>query len=144
METNQEEPTREQLLLAALRLGELVAQVGDFYDVAEEIARGYAWRLTGKNAGPCPPAHTGSVKSAGSGVVAVEAFSSPDQEEPAATIDLRLELRFAALHELQSVSGNLIAELVGNARARYWTWEMIGEALEISKQAAQQRFAAGE
>lgn len=39
---------------------------------------------------------------------------------------------------------NLIPELIGMARSEGETWEGIGESLGISRQAAQQRFAAWE
>lgn len=48
--------------------------------------------------------------------------------------------RISALNELQSVSNNTINEYVKDARAESLSWTRIGDALDTSRQAAQQRY----
>lgn len=49
-------------------------------------------------------------------------------------------LRIEALNELSSTASNLIPESVSEARAAGASWVTIGNALDVSKQAAQQRY----
>ena len=48
--------------------------------------------------------------------------------------------KIAALNELQSVSNNTIKDYVADARAGFASWTQIGDALDVTKQAAQQRY----
>lgn len=100
--------TREELKQAAFELGAMLAQVGDFYDVAEELAKGYA------------------------SVVA--------QQDVRPERIVRLEL--GALNELQSVANSIMAWRVEDARKLYLSWSDIGDVLDVSKQAAQQKYGA--
>jgi hypothetical protein len=101
-------PSRMDLQIAARKLGALISQVGDFYDVAEDIARGYADYHAGNDTSP----------------------------------ERRLPLQLSALNELQSVANNVIEWRVDDARDAYLSWEKIGDALDISRQAAQQKYGA--
>lgn len=97
--------TREELKAAAYELGKMLAGVGDFYDVAEELAKGYAAGVAGSE-----------------------------------TSRHGIRSQIGALNELQSVANSVIEWRVDDARGMYLTWEEIGEALDTSKQAAQQKY----
>lgn len=112
-----QEPTRTDLQLAANRVGRLLTQVGDFYDVAEELARGYA-------------AASASYPPSGG--------SSPSVERSAK--HRYIELQIGALNELSSVCQNIIEWRVDDAREAGMTWQNIADVLEISRQAAHTRF----
>lgn len=47
-----------------------------------------------------------------------------------------------AANELRSVADNWTAQLVTEAREEHWTWAAIGDALEVTRQAAQQRYGS--
>jgi hypothetical protein len=100
------EKTRSDLRLAARALGELLAEVGDFYDVAEELAIGYA-------------------------NVMMQADTKPER---------RAMLQLGALNELQSVAANVMEWRVDDARELDVPWSEIGDCLEITRQAAQQKY----
>lgn len=97
--------TREELKEAAFALGKMMAEVGDFYDVAEPFAEGYG---------------VGTEKAG-----AVETF---------------IPAQLTALNSLQTAAQTVIAWRVEEARASEVSWSKIGEALDMSKQGAQQRF----
>lgn len=112
-----QEPTLDQLRLAAHALGRMAALVGDFYDVLEEFARGYATR----------------------------SYSTPESGVDSPSVELSkkhayIRLQIGALNEARSVAQELIAWRVDDARDAFMSWQVIGEALEISKQAVQQRY----
>lgn len=48
--------------------------------------------------------------------------------------------RVSALNELQSVANNTIRDFVADARTEHASWAQVGDALDMSKQGAQQRF----
>jgi|GEM_PF-6555117 len=102
------EKTREELKAAAFELGRMLAQVGDFYDVAEELAKGYA----------------------------------DDRMQEGPSDERRVQLQIGALNELQSVSNEIISWRVDDGRKLFMSWTQIGDALDTSRQAAQQRFGA--
>lgn len=49
--------------------------------------------------------------------------------------------QIGALHELQSVANNTVRDYVDDARAEHASWTQIGDALDTSKQAAQQKYS---
>jgi hypothetical protein len=111
------EPTRSDLQLAARRLGELAGHhVGDFFDIVEEIARGYAEHLE-----PTPK-------------------SFRNQHEHDQHRERRVRLQLNALNEMQLVARDVIEWRVDDARELRMSWQQIGDALEMSRQAAQQRY----
>lgn len=104
--------TREELREAARKLGAMMAEhVGDFYDVAENLAAGYAESLA--------------------------AHLKPESQEYA---ERSIQCQLGALNELQSVSNTVIGWRVDDAREAFMSWEKIGDALDISRQAAHERF----
>jgi hypothetical protein len=105
MNMEQNEPTKEDLVTAAFALGDMLSKVGDFYDVAEALAAGWAAGVG---------AEAGGVRS--------------------------ILSQLGALNELQSVSNEVMGWRVDDARAALVSWSDIGDVLEISKQAAQQRW----
>jgi hypothetical protein len=100
------EKTREELKAAAFELGAMLATVGDFYDVAEELAKGYA-----------------------AGVM--QADTLPERI---------VSLEMGALNELQSVAASVLGWRVDDARKLHLSWSDIGDVLDVSKQAAQQKY----
>jgi len=70
----------------------------------------------------------------------VEAFSEGYAEGRAATGERVFLVKLGALNELQSVSNNTITDYVQDARAAHVSWSQIGDALDVSRQAAQQRY----
>lgn len=134
------DPTRSNLRLAARQLGALIPHLGDFYDVIEEIAIGWAEGLEAADAAAASAVYTSLVESGPGRVAGGEAVFAAAQEEPAPAMRFLLRSQLAALNELRSVAGNVMEWRVEDARASLWSWSEVGEALEISKQAAQQRF----
>lgn len=134
------DPSRSNFRLAARQLGELVADLGDFYDIAEEIAIG--WATAVRNGGPLAPsaAYTTPGQMPAGAEVAVEANFAADQGAAALPSAAHIFSQLCALNELRSVAGNLIQWRVDDARERGMSWQDIGDALEISRQAAQQRY----
>lgn len=106
MNMTQKTPSRDDLRLAARALGEMLSHVGDFYDVAEEIAIGYA--------------------------------NESKQED--ASRERFLSLKLGALNELQSVANNVMEWVVDDMRDEHMSWQQVGDVLDVSRQAAQQRF----
>lgn len=140
MELNQE-PTRRDTIECAYATGQLVADYGDFYDVVANIAIGYRDNhiATAEPDSP-PPAYTGDSQ------IRRPAVADPEPNSTAARIRRARESErhwiamFAALNEIRSVAESLIQEAVGEARRDGMTWEQIGDALEVTKQAAQKRY----
>lgn len=105
--TMEQEPTREELVRAAVKLGRMMATgQGDFYDIVEGLASGYAIGIGGADVTP----------------------------------ERAVALSIGALNELQSVANSVIAWRVDDARELHMPWSEIGDVLEMTKQAAQQRF----
>lgn len=46
----------------------------------------------------------------------------------------------AALNELQSVAGHVLEGIISDARDHSVSWSVIGDGLDVSKQAAQQKY----
>ncbi|MEO6471302.1 MAG: hypothetical protein ABIR57_05460 [Aeromicrobium sp.] len=57
--------------------------------------------------------------------------------DPQATLDL-----VVITAEAYSATGNLLSSAVASARSAGWSWEAVGTALGMSRQAAQQRFGS--
>lgn len=51
-----------------------------------------------------------------------------------------VKMKMAALNELVSVAGNVLAGVVAEERELGMPWSEIGDALEITRQAAQQKY----
>lgn len=113
-----QEPTRDFLQLAANRTGRQLAQVGDFYDVVEELTRGYARQL-------CP-------------------LEESDKTSPSVAERSKhryIELQIAALVEIRSVAENILEWRVDDAREELMTWQDIADAIGVSRQAAHTRYS---
>lgn len=142
MEQTEEQPRRQQIRNMARIVGDMLSDAGDFYDVMEEICIGYANGVTGHIDLPVSPAYTSLVKSPADVDVAVEPNSSSDQGAAAPRSKAHLRWQLVASNELSSVAQNWRAQLVVDAREEHWTWQEIGDALEITRQAAQQRYGS--
>ena len=96
--------TKQELHDAAFKLGQMMAEVGDSYDVAESLAAGYAAGMVDQQ--PTP-----------------------------------LLAQLTALNELSSAAREVIRWRVDDARAEFVSWEKIGGALDMTRQAAHERFS---
>lgn len=104
--------TREELKEAARKLGAMMAEhVGDFYDVVEMIAVGYGEELAKHHP-----------------------VDSQEYNER------HVSCQLSALNELQSVANTVIGWKVEDGRGLHMSWQSIGDALDISRQAAHERF----
>lgn len=101
------------LQLAANRLGRQLAASGDFYDVIDHLISGYA----------------GDQEGSGT-------------QNPRTLDHGQSYWKLLALAELASVVGNTTQEVAQEARDGGYTWQEIGYALGITRQAAQKRFGA--
>lgn len=101
---------KEQVAEAAFQLGRLLADGGDFYDVAENFAQGWADAQAGRG----------------------------DGGQDAAARHVLVQL--TALDALQAAAREIIGWRVDDARIIGVPWESIGQSLDMTKQAAQQRF----
>lgn len=152
---------RQDLRLAARDVGAQLAAVGDFFDVIDEVAIGWAnanLYLSGPPARPPavpasegrPAAYTGpgQMPADSAGVVepdfgAAQASQGPGIVElglDGYSNDFRLKLQLIALNEMAGVVRDVLEWRVDDARDRRWSWQRIGDALEMSRQAAHQRW----
>ena len=136
-----QEPTRRDVCELAYALGQLLTDVGDFYDVAANLAIGWrdAQMATGEKDAPLP-AYTGRGQIERMAAAGPGPNSRAGQARSSQTTKEHWRLILGALNELQSVANNTLASSVGDARADGLVWSEIGDALEISKQGAQKRF----
>jgi hypothetical protein len=132
--------TRDQLRLAARALGEALAQVGDFYDLTEEIAIGYANGHMGTDWPPPSPAYTTGPQTGQPPAASSEPNSPLDQEKRRRLRERHLLLQVSALNSLKASADSVMTWRVDDARDVLASWQDIGDALDISKQGAQQRF----
>lgn len=137
------EPTKQELCELAYAVGQLVADVGDFYDIAANVAIGYrdATIATADRDSP-PAAYTGSSQIPRVGVVAVEPNFIADQESRYRVSKDHWNAVLVSLGALQSAIDSTIASSVGDARADGVTWEEIGDALGLTKQGAHKRYGS--
>jgi hypothetical protein len=142
MEDDTSKITNANVRHMARILGDMLADAGDFYDVLEEICIGYANGVTGRFDGLASPVHTSLVKSPAGPAVGAEANFSSDQGAGYPRSKSHLRWQLVAANELSSVATNWRAQLVVDAREEHWTWQEVGDALEISRQAAQQRYGS--
>lgn len=56
--------------------------------------------------------------------------------------DAHYRTAIGALAELASVSGNVLEGIVAEAREKHVSWSVIGDGLDVSKQAAQQKYGS--
>lgn len=140
MENTREPLNKNQLRAAARIVGQMLSQVGDFYDVAEEIANGYALGTLHGVEPQHNPAYTGPRQIRGELAEGVEPNSGAAQDTAAPPSKEYLRQCLIALNELRSVSANVIPWRVDDAKNSGMLWSEIGDALEITKQAAQQRY----
>ena len=142
MDNEQTLVTKFQLRALARLVGDMLADVGDFYEVVEEICIGYANGVTGRADDTPHPAYTSLVKSGRGGDVVAEPFAGSDQGAGYPRTKGHLRWQLVAANELRSVANNWVAQLVVDAREEHWAWSEIGDALEITRQAAQQRYGS--
>lgn len=113
-----QEPTKTDLLLAANRLGEMLSQVGDFFDVVEELTRGYARGLPGTTS------------------------SAEDSPSVAAAAKHQyIQQQIGALVEIRSVAENILEWRVEDARDALMSWQDIADVIGISRQATHKRYS---
>jgi hypothetical protein len=135
------EANRVDLQTLAYAVGQLCAHVGDFYDVVGNFAVGFRDAiLTGEIDDALSPVYTALSQAGPLRTVAVVPKFSDAQGQPAVPISEHYRWVFVALNELQSAADSTIALAAGEARAEGISWAQIGRPLEISRQAAQQRF----
>jgi hypothetical protein len=142
MDENSGNTGRDHLRLHARQLGELLSQVGDFYDITEEIAIGYASGTMGSSWPPPSPAYTTGPQAGQPPAASIEPNSAADQENSRRLRERHVLLQLGALNELRSVANSITSWRVDDARDLLASWSQIGQALDISKQAATQRFGA--
>lgn len=135
--------TKQDTIETAYALGQLVAVAGDFYDVLSNVAIGYrdSHLATGEDAAP-PPAYTGSSQLGPIDVVVAQPDLPADQERRRRERERHWTLILGVLNEIRSVSDNLIAETVGEARRDGMVWSQIADALEVTRQAAHKRYGS--
>ena len=142
MDNEQTLVTKFQLRALARLVGDMLADVGDFYEVIEEICIGYANGVTGRADDTPHPAYTSLVKSGPGADVVVEPFGGAAQGAGYPRTKGHLRWQLVAANELRSVTDNWVGQLVTDAREEHWSWSEVGDALEVSKQAAQQRYGS--
>lgn len=135
-------PTRDEFRRAARELGQHLAQVGDFYDIAEEIAIGYATGHMGIDWPPSSAAYTTGPQAGQPPAASSELNSRLDQERRRQLRERHLLLQISALNSLKASADNVTSWRVDDARDNLASWQNIGDSLDVSKQAAQQRFGA--
>jgi hypothetical protein len=136
------EPTKVGLRANAHHLGQVAAQVGDFYDVLQAFVESYAAWMAVTESGAAPPSvYTGSSQAGQLAEVFAEPNSGAAQEESRQTRESRLEWELTALTDLDRVVETVLAWTVEDARAEGMSWEQIARRLEITRQGAMARYA---
>lgn len=137
------EPTRADVGQLAYRAGYLSAHVGDFYDLVEALARGYsAGARTSPEDLESSPAYTGPGQAGGELAVAGGPNSTAAQERPAPDSAHALRCELIALDALIAAAKTVLEWRVDDAREAGWTWEAIGEPLDLTKTGAHAKFKA--
>lgn len=140
MDNHEPELTSYHVRRAARLLGMMAARAGDSYDVLEEFAEGWAYVVSGAADEDTSAAHTTPVQSPAGPVAGGEAVFTAAQAAPAPTTTEQLRLQLAILASLQSSVATVIEWRVDDARTARMSWAEIAEPLEVSKQAAHQRY----
>lgn len=140
METAREY-TKADLIDAAAFVGRRTADVGDFYDVVESVAQGYSQGVRGVQRRPAgSPAHTTPSQIEPAAVASVEPDSTAAQGPPATDRESVLKWELVALEGILRSASEVLRWRVDDARDAGMTWSEIGDILEVSKQAAQQKY----
>jgi hypothetical protein len=107
--------TKQEIQAAAYKLGRMLGEsdFGDFYDVVEGVIDGY---------------------------VHAEPLDSDQVWKAEADRYGAISRRLYSLHGLRAAAETVIGESVEDARDVRMTWQEIGDALDVSKQAAQQKY----